>query len=160
MSCLANKRHNNGGARRTTPLSPTRGREAMEEASARVLKRAIKRLAEPQMCFTRTSSPGVHNNKKLKKCFMHSEGEHTEARNTHTHTHARADTKGCEGPRDTLSHSLSEVSHTGESGRMAGRGELSSRRKICPSRYCLSDLPGRERAHAHTQRKVIDPVTQ
>lgn len=82
---------------------------------------------------------------------MCSRGEYTE-----TYTHFRA----AKGPRDTLSHTLSEVSHTGESGRMAGRGELSSRRKICPSRYGLSDLLERRHTHTHTQRKVIDPVTQ
>lgn len=109
------------------------------------------------MCFTRTSSLCVHVHaayRQKKSCFMRSKGEHTEA---HTHTQSF---QGCGGPRDILSHTLSEVSHTGEPGRMAGRGELSSRRKICPSRYCLSELLERAGAHTHTQRKVIDPVTQ
>lgn len=81
-----------------------------------------------------------------------SQGEDTEAQ---THIHSRA-AKG----QGTYCHTHRLKCHTGESGRMAGREELSSQGKICPCRCCLSDLLKRARTHGDMQRKVMDPVTQ
>lgn len=103
----------------------------------------IKRLVESQIRFTCTSSPGIyiHTVHTPQKC----------AARESAHTHSRA----AKGPRDKLSHTMSEVSHTGESGRMAGRGELSSQKKIRPSRYCLSDLLKRPHTQIHTHSERL-----
>ncbi len=109
---------------------------------------ALQHKAETtEEALARTHMQCIHKKTKILSCAP---------RDTHL-------LQGCEGPRDTLSPALSEVSHTGECGRMAGRGELSSRRKIRPSRYCLSDRLERARTHTRATRKrreVIDPVTQ
>lgn len=143
------------GVRCTPPRSNTRqGRRKMLWCT--YIKMSDKTCqAESQMCSTCTSSRGVytHGIYAERKQFHSQPGRGHGGANTHS-------CQGREGPRDTLSHTHRLKCHTGESGRTAGRGELSSPGKICPCRCCLSDLRKRARPHGDTQRKVMDPVTQ
>lgn len=68
---------------------------------------------------------------------------------THTHSFKAAEGQG------THCHTLSEVSHTGDSGRMAGRGELSTRRKIYPPQILPVWSAGHtEQKKAHSLSRV------
>lgn len=117
----------------------------MSDKTARRSHKCVP-LAHPPEAYTHTAYTRKENSS------TRSRGEDTEAQ---THTHARA-AKG----QGTHCHTHRLKCHTGESGRTAGRGELSSRGKICPCRCCLADPLKRARTHGDTQRKVMDPVTQ
>lgn len=132
MSCLANKRRNNGGF-------------------------AARRLASTQVCGAHVRMSDKMPRRRSHKYVSVSPGAYTICtRKTHTHTHSKA-AMG----QGTYCHTHCLKCHTQASlgvWRAEGSCQVGGR-FVPPDTACRICWKGAH-THTHTQRKVRDPVTQ